>query len=114
MIHAVHAEFRVEPFIADALEGYEALELMARADRIAAALHRHLPHDYAEACEILLRSLGPKAAATQGMGLAPFLYLPHVLFVARFGMEHFELSMRAQYELTQRFTAEFSIRAYLE
>jgi len=37
-----------------------------------------------------------------------------VFFVAEFGIEHFEASMRAQYELTQRFTAEYSIRAFLE
>lgn len=47
-------------------------------------------------------------------GMASFFYLPHTLFVARFGLEHFELSMQAQYELTQRFTAEFSIRPFLE
>jgi hypothetical protein len=43
-----------------------------------------------------------------------FLYLPHVFFVAEFGGEHFEASMHAQYELTQRFTVEYSIRVFLE
>ena len=43
-----------------------------------------------------------------------FIYLPHVFFVAKFGVGHFEASMRAQYELTQRFTAEYSIRGFLE
>ena len=113
MIRAVHPVFPLRSFVADALEGYDKLELMARAGKIAEALHRHLPEDYSEACDILVRSLGPKATKTQGMGLAPFLYLPHVLYVARSGLEPFELSMRAQYELTQRFTAEFSIRTYL-
>jgi 3-methyladenine DNA glycosylase AlkC len=43
-----------------------------------------------------------------------FRYLPHVFFVAEYGLGHFELSMQAQYALTQRFTAEFSIRAFIE
>jgi 3-methyladenine DNA glycosylase AlkC len=43
-----------------------------------------------------------------------FRYLPFVFFVADHGIEHFEPAMTAQYELTKRFTAEFSIRAYLE
>jgi 3-methyladenine DNA glycosylase AlkC len=47
-------------------------------------------------------------------GMGGFLFLPHVFFVAEYGLEHFETSMRAQYVLTQRFTAEFSIRRYLE
>ena len=38
--------------------------------------------------------------------MAPFFYLPHTLFVAERGLDHFELSMRAQYELTKRFSAE--------
>lgn len=46
--------------------------------------------------------------------MAPFLCLPHVLFVVKYGLEHFEISMQAQYELMQRFTAEFSIRPFLE
>jgi hypothetical protein len=29
--------------------------------------------------------------------MAPFPYLPHVFFVAKYGLDHFELSMQAQY-----------------
>lgn len=49
-----------------------------------------------------------------GVGMAPFYYLPHTLFVAEHGLEHFDLSMRAQYELTKRFSAESSIRPYID
>ena len=81
---------------------------------MAGALRRHLPEDYQAAIKILMKSLGPKLNGTEGLGMAPFLYLPHVRFVADYGLEHFELSMLAQYELTQRFTAEFSIRPFIE
>ena len=47
------------------------------------------------------------------VGMAPFFYSPHTLFVAERGLEHFDLSMRAQYELTKRFSAEGSIRPYI-
>jgi 3-methyladenine DNA glycosylase AlkC len=40
--------------------------------------------------------------------------LPHVNFIAEFGLDHIDESLSAQYELTQRFTAEFSIRAFIE
>ena len=36
------------------------------------------------------------------------------LIVAQVGLNHFEDSMRAQHALTQRFTAEFSIRPFLQ
>lgn len=114
MIAAVSQDFAARDFVHDALDGYEPLDLMARGKKIAAALWRHLPQDYPDAIEILLASLGPRLDETEDLGMAPFLYLPHTLFVAEQGIEHFEMSMRAQYELTQRFTAEFSIRPYLE
>jgi 3-methyladenine DNA glycosylase AlkC len=114
MIHNVDVAFPREAFLADALDGFEALELTPRARHIASALGRHLPQDYEQAVEILIASLGPKLAAAELTGMEVFLYLPHVFYVAEFGAEHFEASMRAQFELTQRFTAEYSIRVFLE
>jgi 3-methyladenine DNA glycosylase AlkC len=114
MIAAVDPAFPVAAFLADALDGYEDLELTPRARQIARALGRHLPQDYGRALEILVSSLGPKLEAAELTGMEVFLYLPHVFFVAERGGDHFEASMRAQYELTQRFTAEYSIRVFLE
>lgn len=114
MVHGAHPAFRTDRFLREALAGYEDLELTARARQIARALHAHLPASYPDAVGILLASLGPRIAGTEAEGMSGFLYLPHVFFVAEFGLDHFEESMRAQYELTQRFTAEFSIRAFLE
>lgn len=113
MIRAVHRPFALERFVRDVARGYDALELMPRARHIARALRAHLPNRYADAIEIVVASLGTARAVTDGDGMAPFLYLPHTLFVAEYGLDDFEPSMQAQYELTQRFTAEFSIRPFL-
>lgn len=112
----VHPRFPARSFVRQASLGLEALELLDRGRHIAAALAKHLPPSYPEAIEVLLRSLGPGHATDEliGAGMSPFFYLPHVLFVAERGLDHFDLSMRAQYELTQRFSAESSMRAYLE
>ena len=114
MIYPVFSGFDAPGFVEDALQGYEALELMARGRKIAQALRRWLPGDYEAALDILMASLGPRLDRAQDPGMAVFLYLPHVFFVADYGLDHFEASMQAQYELTQRFTAEFSIRQFLE
>lgn len=114
MISRVYPAFDQDAFVRDALDGYEALDLVPRGWKIARTLRSYLPADYPEAAEILITSLGPKLDNTEGNGMAPFLYLPHVCFVAEYGLDHFEVSMRAQYELTQRFSAEFSIRRFLE
>lgn len=114
MITAVYPSFNTAGFVAEVLEGYEELELKARGRKIAQGLHHFLPADYDQAIEILLASAGPVLETVERMGMAPFLYLPHMMFIAEYGLEHFETSMRAQYELTQRFSAEFTIRFFLE
>ena len=114
-IARVHAGFPVRDFTKDACRGLDGLELLDRGRHIAAALGAHLPSSYPEAIGILIRSLGPEHASDEliGVGMAPFFYLPHTLFVAERGLDHFDLSMQAQYELTKRFSAESSIRPYI-
>jgi 3-methyladenine DNA glycosylase AlkC len=115
MIVAVYPAFPKAQFLRTSLKDYEPLALMSRGRHIAQALRRHLPSDYDQAIEILLASLGPLVPKQESDGgMAPFLYMPHTMFVQEYGLDHFEHSMRAQYELTQRFTAEFSIRPFLE
>ena len=114
MISEVFPKFDSTAFIGDTLDGYEALGLTQRGWHITKTLRQYLPRDYAAAIEILMASLGPKLEKTEGNGMETFTYLPHVFFVAEYGLDHFEASMLAQYELTRRFTAEFSIRTFLE
>jgi 3-methyladenine DNA glycosylase AlkC len=114
MLHAADPGFPVARFVAEASRGLEDLELLDRGRHIAAAMARALPDDFEQAAEVIVRSLGSSLAAGEGNGMAPFLYLPHVIFAAERGLDDFEAAMRLQKELTRRFTAEFSIRAYLE
>ena len=114
-----HAPFDVRRWNSEATDGLEALSLTDRARHLMRCLHHQLPADYEAAIDVLLRSLGPalppvESTGGASAGMGPFFYLPHVYFVAEYGLGHFEASMRAQYELTQRFTAEFSIRPFLE
>jgi 3-methyladenine DNA glycosylase AlkC len=113
-IKRVHPTFDTETFLSDVNDGFDDLELTPRGWRIAHCLHRHLPESYPESLEIILASLGPEISDAELTGMEPFRYMPHVFFVAKYGIDHFELSMQAQYTLTKRFTAEFSIRAFIE
>jgi 3-methyladenine DNA glycosylase AlkC len=114
MIAAVHPRFPARAFREDACRGLQRLELLDRGRHIARALHKHLPPRYEDAIAVLVRSLGKELNGTDGFGMAPFLYLPHVDFVEMYGADHFEPSMRAQHALTRRFSAEGSIRVFLE
>jgi 3-methyladenine DNA glycosylase AlkC len=111
----VHPSFPADAFVATASKGLQRLELLDRGRHIARAMAGHLPGEYRDAIAILIESLGPEYATDEliGIGMAPFFYLPHTLFVAEHGLDDFDLSMRAQYELTKRFSAESSIRPFI-
>lgn len=113
-IAAEWASFDASAFRADALDGFEVMELMARGRHLALTLHRHLPPVYDEAVSILLKTL-PVRVEPEG-GMASFYFLPHTEFIRIYGSERharFATSMRALHALTQRFTAEFAIRPFL-
>lgn len=120
-IRLVHPDFDGKAFQQSALSGLKPLSIMQRGHHLARALREHLPARYDQAVQTLLKSLTPPQTATEDLGLAVFFYLPHVSFVATYGLDSvhnggrdpFEVSMLAQYELTRRFSAEFSIRPFL-
>ncbi len=116
MIADAHPAFPTDRFLRDALAGYEALELTPRARQIARALATHLPAGFDDAARIVVHSLGPPIEGDEliGQGMALFLYLPHVFWVAEAGADHWRTAMDVQHALTQRFSCEYSIRVFLE
>lgn len=113
-ISNVDSAFDGPAFIAFCLEGYDDLELTPRARRISDGLARLLPADRGQAMQIIMGALGTENTAQELTGMESFVYLPYVFFVADHGLDHFETAMSLQYDLTKRFTAEFSIRSYIE
>ena len=105
--------FSERAFVRKCLRGLDVLELTARGRHIAEALRHQLPEPFPEAAQIVHRALGPELDRTDDFGMALFRYLPYVFFVQKYGLDAFEASMELQYELTKRFTAESSIRAFL-
>lgn len=113
-LHRVHPPLHKGRFVAACIGGLDELALIARGWRIAEVMRDFLPRPFAAAADILIASLGPESPRTDTFGMAPFRYLPHVLYVQKYGIDDFEPAMRAQYELTKRFSAESSIRPFLE
>lgn len=117
----VYPQFDRESFYRDASNDLEPLGILERGKKLARTLRLYLPRKYATAVEIILASLTPPLTRTDTLGLAVFFYLPHISFIAEYGLrfeendghDPFLVSMRAQYELTKRFSAEFSMRPFL-
>ena len=120
-IHFVYNAFEKKPFVQEVLKNFDDLSLTERSKHIAIALKKYLPNNYAEAIAIILNSLTPPLTKTEGNGLAPLFYMPHCSYIAEYGVdpmfndgiEPFDISINAQYELTKRFTCEFSIRSFI-
>jgi 3-methyladenine DNA glycosylase AlkC len=113
-------------FAKDASTGLDALEMKARAMQIATALEAHLPQDFEKACAILEASLAPplpldadgepiglteRARAT---GMSGWVIWSVGEFVVRRGMHDVPRALACLHVLTQRFSAEFAIRPFLE
>jgi 3-methyladenine DNA glycosylase AlkC len=96
-----------------ALSRCTADTLMRKAEQIASAIWTHLPHPFERAAEPLVGSFGPKLDGTEHFGFGVLRYLPHALLVRDRGLASFDAAMHVQQELTQRFTAEFSMRPFL-
>lgn len=105
--------FDVKRFETRAMQDLDKMELKERALSIAHAMAEQMPADFDELAPLLVKSFGPPLEATDGNGLAPFFYFPHTCLIGAFGVSRFASGMSANYEITQRFTAEFSIRPFL-
>ncbi|MCA9177654.1 MAG: hypothetical protein KDB14_24455 [Planctomycetales bacterium] len=112
-LDAVVPEFDLRRFQQQGSAGLEGLELKERALHIARAMASQLPEDFDAAAPLLIDALGPPLESTEGNGLAVFFYMPHASYLAEHGASIFESGMKANFELTKRFTAEFSIRPLL-
>ena len=104
--------FDAEGLVAELAPLLPALEMKARAHRIAEAVGARLPEDFEAAAEIMVASLGPVPDASSA-NWADFGIWPLTMVVEQRGLGHLEASLAALHAMTQRFTAEFAIRPFL-
>ena len=110
---AVDADFPTKQFLSKCLQGYDALGLMARGQRIAEVMAESLPQDFLVAADIVQNSLAEPLTTDRSFAMAGFVYLPHGFFVANQGIHHHARSMALLHAITQRFTSEFASRRFL-
>lgn len=106
-VQSVYLPFHTVDFITSVIdETWDNLALKARTRRISEKLGVFLPNKYETALEILFE------ISNDCVGF-PYLFFPD--FVAVYGQEekHWELSMRALENFTQKSSSEFAIRPFL-
>jgi len=102
-------------------EGLEYLEMKARALHICQALQATMPNDFMHAASVLEASLAPPETGEamgqlQGLaeGLRGWILWPVGEYIARCGLDHPQRALQTLHALTQRFTAEFAIRPFIQ
>jgi 3-methyladenine DNA glycosylase AlkC len=115
------ARFPAARFQQQALRELTTLELKARAMQLCAALEDTLSPDFDAAADHLEAALGtpgdplqPPHAAARDDGLRGWGLWAAGEFVARRGLGHPERALAALHAITQRFTAEWAIRPFVQ
>ena len=106
-------EFDANGFSQSVNSRLASLIFRQRAALIRDSLWEYLPKDYPRALEIILKALPPEIIDDDLMGYDGFIVMPQNDFVAKYGLDHYDLSMRALYEMTKRFSAEGAIRSFI-
>ncbi|MFZ4404002.1 MAG: DNA alkylation repair protein [Pseudobdellovibrionaceae bacterium] len=82
------------------------LELRARVQLIATELKNILPENFPKALQQLM-------IIVRQQEMKSFELWPATEFIQMYGLNHIDESLAAMYELTRKFTAEFSIRPFI-
>ena len=104
-----------ETFVEEVMVGLAPLELKARIAFIADVLARFLPQDFEAAAKAVRAGLPPALDPTlRDDDFGRFVYASLGVFVEKQGLEaHLETSLDLLEAITQRFSMEYSVRAFL-
>lgn len=112
-IKEAHPKFDDKSYIRAIKRAYKPLEYKERMALHTEKLKDHLPEKYTDALEILLSILGPENPEETGMFTNYWWVGPIAQYVETYGLNDYDASMKAIYEITKRNTGEFAIRPYI-
>ena len=87
--------------------------MKARSVVFVQALYDHLPPVFANGWAVLDAALGAELPDEGGMFDDGWHYWPIAHFIEVYGLEDFDVGLRAMHQITKRHTAEFAIRPFL-
>jgi 3-methyladenine DNA glycosylase AlkC len=106
-------EFDVNGFCRSINPKLKSLTFSERAALIRDTLWEYLPKNYPRALDLILKALPPELPNREVTSFEGFIIMPMNDFVAKYGLDHYDLSIQALYQMTKRFTAEGAIRPFL-
>lgn len=113
-IMAIQPNFNSKKFIQVLAKQLDELELKDRVERIADELHHSLGNSYTKNVTVCMQILGPENEEETGMFINYYWIMPIAKYVEKYGLNDFELSIKAIEEITKRNTGEYAIRPYIQ
>jgi len=113
-ITKVNKDFNRRRFIREVDKETANLELKDRVELIADKLYTELGGNYKKGVKVLMGIMGEENENEIGMFTEYYWLMPVAKYVEKYGLDDFELSMKAIVEVTKRNTSEYAIRPYLE
>ena len=85
-----------------------------RKASITSVLIHYLPDDYETSVNLLLKVLPPPYSGEMASDdIDRFYVSTFTAYISKLGLEHYDISIKALYEMTKCFTAEWDIRPFL-
>jgi 3-methyladenine DNA glycosylase AlkC len=116
-IKSNYSQFNDSEFNSRLKESLSELNLMDRILLVQNTLEEFLPKDFKKTVDILLKSQLPELVNDRSDNYpSDFIAVPLSGLIAKVGCtkEFFDLSMEAQYDMTKRFSCEWSIHDFIE
>ena len=113
-IEPLYSEFSTDQFIKHITQHIADQELKQRVETIADGLHQQLPASYTNTCDIFHHILGPENYNETGMFTEGYWLMPIAFYVEKYGVNHFNCSMKLIEELTKRHTGEYAVRPFVQ
>lgn len=110
----INVKLPKKEFIGKVKAKISKLELKDRIEVFADALFELLSGDYEEKINTLLQILGPENEQETGMFKEYYWIMPIAKMVEKYGLENFDVSMKAIEEITKRNTGEYTIRPFID
>ncbi len=112
-LQSAYRGFDKKAFVKQATRDLAALEFAGRVSQFSDAMAATLPRSRQKALAIITKSLPAPLPDCESV-TDGWLQWPMGQFIADHGLEHFDESIDAMIALTQRFSAEYAVRPFVE
>jgi len=113
-IQPIYKEFDSEGYSSIIHQECVGLSYTQRIELHADILRQLLPESYSEAINILIQILGDENPNETGMFTNYYWVMPIGKLIQKYGLDDFDISIKAIEEITKRNTGEYAIRPFIK